>query len=136
MSKSNNVEVSIGGKVIILSGNESEEYLHKVTSYINNKIADLSKADSYKRTPHDMQSILLALNIADDFFKSKEQIKELEQQIENKEKDLYNIKHELIASQIKLENVEKNVKTLETKNNESQSKVKILTEQLKNQNDL
>lgn len=136
MSKSNNVEVSIGGKVIILSGNESEEYLHKVTSYINNKIADLSKADSYKRTPHDMQSILLALNIADDYFKSKEQIKELEQQIENKEKDLYNIKHELIASQIKLENVEKNVKTLETKNNESQSKVKILTEQLKNQNDL
>lgn len=131
MAKSNDVEVSIGGKVIILSGNESEEYLHKVTSYINNKISELSKADSFKRTPHDMQGILLALNIADDYFKSKEQIKELEQQIENKEKDLYNIKHELIASQIKLENTEKSVKALETKNKESQNKINLLNEKYK-----
>lgn len=132
MNRSNDAEVIIGGKVLTLSGNESEEYLQKVASYINNKISELGKSEAYKRTPHDMQSILLALNIADDFFKAKEQISELENQLESKEKDLYNIKHELIASQIKLENTEKNVKALDTKNNEYQNKIVRLEAEIKN----
>jgi len=132
MSRSTDAEVIIGGKVLTLSGNESEEYLQKVASYINNKITELSKADSFKRTPHDMQSILLALNIADDYFKAKAQVADLENQLEGKEKDLYNIKHELIASQIKLENTEKNVKSLQNKNNESMSKIMRLEAESKN----
>lgn len=132
MSRTTDAEVIIGGKVLTLSGNESEEYLQKVASYINNKIAELSKTESFKRTPHDMQSILLALNIADDYFKAKTQVADLENQLEGKEKDLYNIKHELIASQIKLENTEKNVKSLQNKNNESMSKIMRLEAESKN----
>ena len=40
MSSKTDTEVIIGGKVFTLSGYESEEYLQKVASYINNKITD------------------------------------------------------------------------------------------------
>ena len=46
MSSKNNTEVILGGKVFTLSGYESEEYLQKVASYINNKLAEYSKEDS------------------------------------------------------------------------------------------
>ena len=102
MSVKTDTEVIIGGKVFTLSGYESEEYLQKVASYINNKTAEYSKVDSFKRQPLDTQNVLLQLNIADDYFKAKKQISLLEEEIQGKEKELYNLKHELIASQIKL----------------------------------
>ena len=37
MSSKTDTEVIVGGKVFTLSGYESEEYLQKVASYINNK---------------------------------------------------------------------------------------------------
>lgn len=39
MSSKTDTEVIIGGKVFTLCGYESEEYLQKVASYINNKLA-------------------------------------------------------------------------------------------------
>ena len=113
MSTKTDTEVIIGGKVFTLSGYESEEYLQKVASYINNKMSEYAKVESYKRQPLDMQNVLLQLNIADDYFKAKRQISLLEEEIQGKEKELYNLKHELIATQIKLENTEKNVKSLQ-----------------------
>ena len=124
-------EVVIGGKVFTLSGYESVEYLQKVASYINNKILEYSRLDSYRRQPMEMQNVLLELNIADDYFKAKKQITLLEEDIQSKEKELYDLKHELIASQIKLENTEKQVKDLQLELNESAKKVVRLETELK-----
>lgn len=132
MSVKTDTEVIIGGKVFTLSGYESEEYLQKVASYINNKMAEYGKVESFKRQPLDTQNVLLQLNIADDYFKAKKQIGLLEEEIQSKEKELYNLKHELIASQIKLENMEKNVKTLQTEVNENAKKIIRLETELKN----
>ena len=115
MASKTDTEVLIGGKVFTLSGYESEEYLQKVASYINNKIAEYNKIEGFKRQPIDTQNVLLQLNIADDYFKSKKQIELMEEQLSEKEKELYDLKHELIATQIKLENTEKNSKNLQTK---------------------
>ena len=71
MSSKTDTEVIIGGKIFTLSGYESEEYLQKVASYINNKLDEYGKMDAFKRQPYEMQSVLLQLNIADDYFKSK-----------------------------------------------------------------
>ena len=49
MSAKTDTEVVIGGKMFTLSGYESEEYLQKVASYINNKITEYSKVDSFRR---------------------------------------------------------------------------------------
>ena len=132
MSTKTDTEVIIGGKVFTLIGYESEEYLQKVASYINNKMSEYAKVESYKRQPLDMQNVLLQLNIADDYFKAKRQISLLEEEIQGKEKELYNLKHELIATQIKLENTEKNVKSLQGELNESAKKIIKLETELKN----
>ena len=132
MSSKTDTEVIIGGKVFTLSGYESEEYLQKVASYINNKITEYNKNESFKRLTLDMQNVLLQLNIADDYFKAKKQINILEEEIQTKEKELYNLKHELIASQIKLENTEKNVQKLQAEANENAKKIIRLETELKN----
>ena len=128
-SSKTDTEVIIGGKVFTLSGYESEEYLQKVASYINNKVNEYSKLDNFRRQPIDTQGVLLQLNIADDYFKAKKQISLLEEEIQVKEKELYDLKHELIASQIKLENTEKNVKELQEQLNENTKKmIRVETE--------
>ena len=131
MSTKTDTEVIIAGKVFTLSGYESEEYLQKVASYINNKVAEYSKVDSFKRLSLDTQNVLMQLNIADDYFKAKNQITRLEEEIQNKEKEMYDLKHELIASQIKLENMEKNIRNLQTEANETAKKIVRLETELK-----
>ena len=118
MSAKTDAEVIIGGKVYTLSGYESEEYLQKVASYINNKRNEYDGLEGYKRLPVDMQSTLLELNIADDYFKAKSQVEKLEQDLEAKEKEIYDLRHDLISNQIKMESDEKAFKELEKENKE------------------
>lgn len=113
MATKTDTEVIIGGKVFTLSGYESEEYLQRVASYINNKINEYNQIDGFRRQPLDKQSVLLQLNIADDYFKSRKQISLLENELKIKEKELYDFKHELISLQIKLETADKQVKELQ-----------------------
>lgn len=134
MSSKTDTEVIIGGKIFTLSGYESEEYLQKVASYINNKVEEYSKMDSFRRQPLDTQAVLLQLNIADDYFKSKKQINMLEDELQAKEKELYDLKHELIASQIKLESTEKRVKELKSELHEDSKKIIRLETELKDKN--
>lgn len=122
-------EVLIGGKVITLAGYEGEEYLQKVATYLNHKITECRNSDGYCRQNASMQNILLALNISDDYFKSKKLADALERDIEAKDKEMYDIKHDLISIQIKLENAEKQIEHLKDQNNELQKEqVKLETE--------
>ena len=108
-------EVIIGGKVYTLCGYASEEYLQKVASYINNKCNEYSKVDSFRRQSADTQNVLLQLNIADDYFKAKKQITLLEDELQAKEKELYDLKHEMISCQMKMESLEKEIKNKKEK---------------------
>ena len=112
MSSKNNTEVILGGKVFTLSGYESEEYLQKVASYINNKLAEYSKEDSFRRQNAEFRANLMYLNIADDYFKAKKLGDSLSEEIENKDKEIYDLKHELIAAQIKTDAAEKEITEL------------------------
>ena len=67
MEAKTDTEVLIRGRVYTLSGYESEEYLQKVALYINNKYAEYTKNDSFNHQSSDTQSVLLELNIADDY---------------------------------------------------------------------
>lgn len=131
MSSKTDTEVIIGGKVFTLSGYESEDYLQKVASYINNKMIEYSKVDSFKRQPLETQAVLLQLNIADDYFKAKKQISVLEEELQAKEKELYDLKHDLISSQIKLESAEERVKSLQNEQNDSAKEIVRLETELK-----
>ena len=113
MASKTDIDVLIGGKMYTLSGYESEEYLQKVASYINNKITEYSKLDGFRRQTSDTRGVLLQLNIADDYFKAKKQISILEEELQAKEKELYDLKHELVSAQIRLESAEEQVKQLQ-----------------------
>lgn len=107
MAEKTDAQVVIGGRTYTLSGYESEEYLLKVAAYLNGKIDELRADPEYARLPMDMRQLLLNLNIADDYFKACAQIDELKGLIDKKENDLYDIKHELVAAQMKLQSADK-----------------------------
>lgn len=131
-SSKNFTEVLIGGKVFNLGGFESEDYLQKVSTYLNHKIEELSSNDSFRKQSSDTRSVLIALNIADDYFKAKKQGTSLENDIEAKDKDMYDLKHDLISVQIKLENAEKAMDKLKEENKELQMKIVQLETEMKN----
>ena len=123
MSSKTDIQVVIGGKVYTLSGYEGEEYLQKIALYINNKMAELNDTPNYRRLNPDMQKILLELNMADDYYKAKSQIELLEQDMEDKDKVEYDLKHELISSQIRLEEAGKEIENLKAEINELQKQI-------------
>lgn len=118
MSEKTSAEVIIGGKVYKLSGYEGEEYLQRVANYINNKINEYDGMDAFRRLPGDMKATLIELNIADDYFKAKAQVEKLEQEIEQKDKEIYDLKHDLISNQVKTESDAESLKALEAQNRE------------------
>ena len=130
-SSKNFTEVLIGGKVFTLSGFESEEYLQKVSTYLNHKIDECSSSEGYRKQSAETRCVLLALNIADDYFKARKQGGTLESDIEAKDKEMYDLKHELISAQIKLENAEKQGKELQKQLNEDAKKIVRLETELK-----
>lgn len=123
MAEKTIADVIIGGKVYTLSGYEDEAYLQKVASYINNKMNELDAVEAFKRFPFDMKSVLVHLNIADDYFKAKTHLEKLEAEVETKEKEIYDLKHDLISNQIKLESDESALKELEAENKELMLKI-------------
>ncbi len=107
MAQKKDVQVIIDDKVITLSADESVEYMQKVALYINNKKQECRMSDQYHRLPSDYQSLLLSLNIADDYFKAKEKVDQLQADIQKLEKSNYDIQHDQIEMKIKYESSQK-----------------------------
>lgn len=103
MAQKIDIPVVINGKVYTLSGFEGEEYLQNVASYINSKIDECKTSEHYRRMNTEYQGILLALNIADDYFKAKKRAESATRDDSEKEQQLYDLRHEVIEAQIKNE---------------------------------
>ena len=131
-SSKNCTEVLIGGKVFTLSGFESEEYLQKISTYLNHKITECTNMDGYRRQSAENRSILLALNVADDYFKAKKQGTALGLDVEQKDKEMYDLKHELISTQIKCENLEQELEKLKEEKQQLQMQIVKMDVEMKN----
>ena len=95
----------------------------------NNKITEFNKEESYRRMSAELRTDMMYLNIADDYFKAKKMADSLSLDIENKDKEIYDLKHELIAAQIKAESSAKEIKELKSEINKYQKNiVKLETE--------
>ena len=108
MAVKNTAKVIIGGKIITLGGYESEEYFQKVASYINKKMDELSGMPGYSRQPMETKHTLISLNITDDYFKAKKQAEVFEQDLQQKDQEMYDLKHELISLRMQIEEAQKN----------------------------
>ena len=95
----NSSDVTIAGKDYTLAGYEDAEYLQRIATYINAKISELRKTDGFMRQNADYRETMLLINIADDVFKQRTKVDELQTQIAVLEKELYNLKTERTFSQ-------------------------------------
>lgn len=110
MSTKNQTQVVIDGKLLTVSGYESPEYIQQVSCYLNGKLAEFQKLDGYRRQSDDRKSILIQLNIADDYFKAKKQVDILEDHIDARDQEIFNLKHTLMDMQRKLDELKKKEK--------------------------
>lgn len=119
MASKMSTEVLIGGKVYTLSGYESEEYLQKVASFINKKLDELSSnMEGYNHLTQEQRALLMELNLADEYFKSKQRVEQLEADLEEVCQSQAQMKHEAISLQIKLDTMRDTIAELEAKNKE------------------
>ena len=71
MSK-NRVEVVIGGNIIALQGNESEEHMQRVAKAINEKLAEIQGKYEKVHIGQSKVNTLLVLNLADECVKRQQ----------------------------------------------------------------
>jgi len=115
MDQKQYAEVLIDGKIFTLGGTESEAYLRRVAAYINEKITLMKKQEGFTKQGAEYQSIMIELNIADDYFKEQERADRLAEQKASLEKETYSLKHELITTQMKLDELKKELEVLKKK---------------------
>lgn len=130
MAVKNTAQVIIGGKIITLGGYESEEYFQKVASYMNNKISELSAMPGYSRQPMETKHTLLSLNISDDYFKAKKQVEIYEQDLQQKDQEMYDLKHELVSLRMQIEEAQKEAQMALEQKRTLESKVSELEAEL------
>ena len=114
MNNRNDVEVLIDGRRYTICGFESDEYLQKVASYINQKFGEFKKIDNYRSMDLELRNVLLAINIADDYFKAEDKAA-----IYHSEREL---KHEMIELQDAAKEHDKKVAELEKALEEAKKK--------------
>ena len=73
-------EVLIDGRIYTLGGTEDEGYMQRVASYINEMITTLKRQEGFTKQSAEYQTAMVELNMADDYFKAREQIAQLERQ--------------------------------------------------------
>lgn len=134
MAKKIDIPVVINNKVYTLSGYEGEDYLQNVATYINNKISECKASDQYRRMNTEYQGVLLALNIADDYFKAKNKADSMVNEDSSKEQQLYDLRHEVIEAQIKHESALRMIDEYKEQINALQRKI-IQLEAEKGRND-
>lgn len=137
MATKNIAEVVIAGRILKITGYESAEYLHQIASYINDKIAAFQDMEGYRRQPADQKQIMIYMNLADDYFKSRRQAEKQKAELEKKEKEMYSLKHDLIESQLARENLEKStrekIEQLEASSKEEIKRLKEASRELEKQ---
>lgn len=109
MESKNYTQVLIDGKIYTLGGSEEEGYLQKAASYVNEKKSQMRKIPGYSKQNADYQTVMMELNIADDYFKAMERADGMERQKNELEKEAYSLKHEMVSTQMKLEAVLKDL---------------------------
>lgn len=123
MEDKNDIQVVINGRIYNLSGYEDTDYLQEVANYMNSKIAECKESEGFHRLNPEYQNILLAINIADDYFKAKNLTSQLAERDDEKEKQIYDLRHEIIETQIKHESAMKMVEEYKEQVNSLQRRI-------------
>ncbi len=117
MSDKNITKVLIGGQVYSLAGQESEEYIQKVALYINNKLEELKKSDNGQLMSTRLMNVLLALNIADELFKERENSDSAKEVVNSKNRKIEELRDTLEDERMEKEALIRRINELESEVN-------------------
>lgn len=131
MKSRNDIEVLIEGRRYTICGFESDEYIQQIASYINRKFAEFKKKEYYHRLDLDVRNVLLAINIADDYFKTKKKAKDYRAESQEKDKTILDMKHKIIDLQEQEKKDEKKIDELEKALEAAEKKIIELETRLK-----
>lgn len=120
MAKKNTAEVLINGKIYMISGYESTAYLQKVATYLNEMEEKVTSMNGYRRLGAEEKQLLKNMNLADEYFKASDAKEELERELENRDKEIYGLKHDLIDAKLEQEKLMKQIRELEAELLETQ----------------
>lgn len=113
MAKKNTADVLINGKVYTISGYESTAYLQKVATYLNEMEEKVAVTEGYARLTADEKQLLKNMNLADVYFKADAARESLEKEKEQKDRELYSLKHDLIDAKMEKEKLMERIHELE-----------------------
>lgn len=98
MSK-NRVEVIIGGSILSLQGDESEEHMQRVARVINDKLYEIQRAYNKNHLPVGKVNQLMVLNLADAYVKKQQECEALKANLEALTLQMAQMKEELANRQ-------------------------------------
>ena len=123
MENKTKVSVVIDGKVYMLAGNSSESYMQRIASYVDGKIRELKQQSGYGKLPQEYKSILLSLNIAEDYFKLQDELNIFNQEHQENEQEFYKLKQKMVDKDMRIDTANKLVIEYKTKVNELQKRI-------------
>ena len=111
MADKKTIQVIIDGKIYVLSGENSESYLHDVADYLNHKIESIRKEMwNYNKLEESVRSLLLQINICDELFQERKKVEEIQELLDQEKSESYSYKHDLVKTKLKLDGVLQNWK--------------------------
>ena len=106
MAEKKTIQVIIDGKIYVLSGENSESYLHDVADYLNHKIESIRKEMwNYNKLEESVRSLLLQINICDELFQERKKVEEMQELLDQEKSESYSYKHDLVKTKLKLDGV-------------------------------
>ena len=106
MADKKTIQVIIDGKIYVLSGENSESYLHDVADYLNHKIESIRKEMwNYNKLEETVRSLLLQINICDELFQERKKVEEMQELLDQEKSESYSYKHDLVKTKLKLDGV-------------------------------
>jgi len=74
----NKTNVVIAGEIITLRATDSPEYLQQLSLYVDGKLAEIKAKNVTAAINDRVRTLLIALNIADDYFKANDKYERLD----------------------------------------------------------
>ncbi|MBQ3512409.1 MAG: cell division protein ZapA [Lachnospiraceae bacterium] len=122
------MQVIINKKLYTLCATESEEYIQKVVSYLNAKFEEMNEIPGFDKMSMDYQNIMLSVNIVDEYMKMKDKISLYEAEMKEKDKIIFDLRHENIDIKMKEESTKKLADQYKSEVKSLQKEVKKLNE--------
>lgn len=93
------VEIKVYGRTytIRVKGEENEEYISRLTSYVDQKMQEIA-VKSRSEDPTKI-AVLAALNIADDYFVSRKRLDQVDERIDRMEAEIATVESNLFKDE-------------------------------------